>query len=166
MNFLEQLVSEWYDYNDYYTKVNVKIGRRPAGGYEGELDVVAFLPDSNLVVHVETSMDALSWPDRRERFQRKFALGRKYIPDLFNRREMIIESHAILGYPRSTTLIQPLGPGIRLILMPEFIGDILSRFRGIPVERAAVPENLSLIRALQFAAQYGAPAFQVPKAAG
>jgi hypothetical protein len=64
MNFLEQLVGEWYSYQGYYVRTNVMVGPRDAGGYEGELDVVAFHPETREIVHVETSMDALSWDKR------------------------------------------------------------------------------------------------------
>ena len=83
MNHLEQLVSEWLEYNEYFVKKNVLVGNRLAGGYESELDVVAFNNQTNHLVHVEPSLDANSWKKRDERFARKFDLGRKHIPDLF-----------------------------------------------------------------------------------
>lgn len=43
MNFLEQLVSEWYSYRGFYVRENVRVGLRDRGGYQGELDVVAFV---------------------------------------------------------------------------------------------------------------------------
>jgi hypothetical protein len=59
-NFLEQLVTEWYEYKGYFIKRNVWVGRRPQGGYECELDVVAFDPISKHLVHIEPSTDASS----------------------------------------------------------------------------------------------------------
>ncbi len=44
MNFLEQLVAEWYAYKGYFVRTNIKFGKRIRGGYEGEMDVVAFDP--------------------------------------------------------------------------------------------------------------------------
>ena len=155
MNFLDDLVSQWYSYQGYYVRTNVRVGPRALGGYEGELDVVAYKPDSNEVVHCETSMDALSWKKRRDRFQQKFERGKKYIPGLFNRQEMNIQQRAIFAYPRSTTLPNRLGSGIQIVLMPELIGQIINYFRKVRLGSAAVPENLPLIRAMQFAAQFG-----------
>jgi Holliday junction resolvase-like predicted endonuclease len=43
-NFLEELVAEWLEYKGYIVKRNERVGRRAAGGHEGELDVVAFNP--------------------------------------------------------------------------------------------------------------------------
>jgi len=39
MNYLEQLVAEWYEFNGYVVRRDVLVGRRPRGGYERELDV-------------------------------------------------------------------------------------------------------------------------------
>jgi hypothetical protein len=43
MNHLEQLASEWLEYNDYIVRGSIPVGPRPQGGYEGELDVVGFI---------------------------------------------------------------------------------------------------------------------------
>ena len=44
-NYLEDLVAEWYEYNGYFVKRNVWVGKLPAGGYECELDIIAFNPE-------------------------------------------------------------------------------------------------------------------------
>src|SRR5260221_14177415 len=72
MNFLEQLTAEWYAYNGYFVRTNVKLGKRARGGWTGEMDVLAVRPSEDELVHVETSMDAWSWKKRREIFTRKF----------------------------------------------------------------------------------------------
>ena len=38
VNFLEELVAEWLEFNDYIVKRNERVGRRPQGGHEGELE--------------------------------------------------------------------------------------------------------------------------------
>jgi hypothetical protein len=35
MNYIEQLISEWYEYKGYYVRRNIKVGRRKSGGYDG-----------------------------------------------------------------------------------------------------------------------------------
>lgn len=55
INFLEQLVAEWYEYRGFFVRRNVNVGKRTAGGHEGELDVVAFHPVEKLLVQIETS---------------------------------------------------------------------------------------------------------------
>ena len=44
-NHLEQLVAEWYEIQDFFVKRNIKVGKRAQGGYECELDIVAFHPE-------------------------------------------------------------------------------------------------------------------------
>jgi len=82
-NFLEQLVAEWYEYQGFFIRRNVLVGRRSKGGHECELDVLAFNPNTRTVVHIEPSMDAQSWADREKRYKKKFDAGRKHIPRIF-----------------------------------------------------------------------------------
>jgi len=155
MNFLEQLVSEWYSYRGYYVRTNVKVGKREAGGYEGELDIVAFHPETGEIVHVETSMDSLSWAKRRERFARKFELGQKYIPKLFAFTQQRPTQVVVFGYPRSTRERHPLGQDIQVYLMPQLVGEISAELSQTTVETGVVPETFPLLRAMQFALDYG-----------
>src|SRR5690242_17667960 len=83
VNFLEQLAAEWYEFQGYYVRRNVKVGPRARGGHEGELDIVAFHPERRHLVHVEPSTDSQSWEKREQRYKKKFAAGRRYIPGLF-----------------------------------------------------------------------------------
>lgn len=76
-NFLEQLAAEWYEYNGYFVNRNVHVGRRPKGGWECELDVVAFNPSTKHLVHIEPSMDSDRWDKRETRFRKKFDAGQK-----------------------------------------------------------------------------------------
>src|SRR3546814_1397354 len=87
MNHLEQLTAEWYEVRGYFVRRNVQVGKRVKGGYECELDVVAFCPQRRHLVHVEPSMDANTWATREARYTKKFEAGRKYIPGIFNRSE-------------------------------------------------------------------------------
>ncbi len=90
-NFLEQLVAEWYEFSGYFVRRNVHVGRRKGGGYECELDVIAFYPDGKRLVHIESSMDSHSWAKREKRFRKKFEAGRKHIPKLFQSFEPLPE---------------------------------------------------------------------------
>ena len=60
----------------------MQVGKRVKGGYDCELDVVAFCPQRQHLVHVEPSMDANTWAEREARYAKKFEAGRKYIPGL------------------------------------------------------------------------------------
>ena len=80
-NHLEQLISEWFEWKDYVVRRNVKVGKRPRGGYIGELDVVAYSHERNHLIQVEPSIDPHTWAKREERFKKKFDAGKKYILD-------------------------------------------------------------------------------------
>tara|TARA_Y100000031_G_scaffold109654_1_gene120679 strand:+ start:140 stop:469 length:330 start_codon:yes stop_codon:yes gene_type:complete len=104
-NFLEQLVAEWYEYQGYFVRRNVMVGRRDKGGYEGELDVVAFHPERRHLIQLEPSMDAHPWAKREARYKKKFEAGGKYIPGLFPgiRIPKEIDQVAVLGYASKKT---------------------------------------------------------------
>jgi hypothetical protein len=153
-NHLEQLVAEWYEYQGYFIRRNVKVGRRPEGGYAGELDIVGFHPDKKHLVHIETSLDALSWAVREEKYQRKFDAGAQYIPALFAGMQVPaeIDRIAVLVFAskRSRTL---LGGG-KIVLVSELLEEIFQCLESRSIYTQAVDEQKPLLRTLQFVAEY------------
>jgi len=85
MNFLEQIAAEWYQYKGYFVRTNIRFGRNAGGhgGHIGEMDVVAYEPNSEEFIHLEASMDALGWAERKEIFEEKFTKARKYYLKFF-----------------------------------------------------------------------------------
>src|SRR5580700_62033 len=79
MNYLEQLIWQYYDWKKCIVKTNIKVGKRPRGGWDGELDVVIYDPENKKIIHYEPSTDVSSWETRYKKYRRKFILGRKYI---------------------------------------------------------------------------------------
>lgn len=154
MNYLEQLVAEWYELNGYFVRRNVLVGKRPQGGYECELDVVAFHPEKRLLVHVEPSMDSHTWEVREKRFAKKFAAGRSYIPRLFAGLDVPkeIEQIALLGYagPKSRTT---LADG-KVLLVPVLLKEIVAHLANRKIASGAVPEQFVILRTLQFVAEH------------
>ena len=51
-NFLEQITRKWYEYQGYFVRQNVNVGPRARGGYDCEIDIVAFHPKTKHLVHV------------------------------------------------------------------------------------------------------------------
>lgn len=153
-NFLEQLTREWYEYQGYFVRQNVKVGPRPRGGYECELDVVAFHPRLQHLVHVEPSMDANSWATREKRYTKKFAAGREYIPQLFDGVELPdnIDQIALLVFASATN--HPTLGGGRVMILDEFLAEILKGLAETGVAKSAVPEQLPIVRTLQFVSHY------------
>ncbi len=79
MSHLEDLLVEYYDWQGYIVRRNIKVGRLAHGGWEGELDLVAYKPGVEEVLHLEPSLDAHPWAVRERRFTKKFEAGRKHI---------------------------------------------------------------------------------------
>ena len=79
MSHLEHLIAEYLDWKGYIVKRNLKVGARAKGGWEMELDIVAYQPHTNDLIHCEPSLDAHAWEKRRSRYKKKFDAGRKRI---------------------------------------------------------------------------------------
>lgn len=154
MNHLEQLVGEWYEYGGYFVRRNVLVGKRSKGGYECELDVVAFHPSARHLVHVEPSLDTASWEERERRFAKKFEAGRKYIPEILSGVDIPEEIHQIALFAfASNSNVKELAGG-RVATTSEFYGEIVAELRGQRVAKQAVPEQFPLLRTIQYCLEY------------
>lgn len=155
MNFLEQLVAEWLEYQGYFVRRNVHVGRRPKGGYECELDVVGFHPGRRHLVHLEPSMDADSWPKRRERYSKKFDAGRRYVPALFEGFHPLpeIEQIALFGFGGRGPY-ESLGGG-KVVLLRDWMQDVLKDLENKTLSSHAVPEQFICLRTVQFVLHAG-----------
>jgi len=140
MNHLEKLTRQYYDWKGYLVKGNVKVGRLSHGGWAGELDIVAYHPQTKHLIHIEPSIDALPWQKREERFKKKFRFGRKYIyKDVFPwlSRETPLEQIAILV----SSTIRELGGG-KVISIDEFMRDVKSEIQKLGrMAQSAIPEE-------------------------
>ncbi len=155
VNFLEQLVAEWYEYQGYFIRRNVRVGKRQQGGYECELDVVAFHPETKHLVHIEPSTDAASWKAREQRYKKKFDAGRKYIPSMFPGllpSSSVPEQIALLVFT-SKFREKVLGGG-RTVHVSVLLEEIMSHFVKFSMTKAQVPEQFPVLRTLQFVAEY------------
>ncbi len=160
MNHLEQLVGEWFEYNGYFVRRNVLVGRRPAGGYDCELDVVAFNPRTKHLVHIEPSLDADSWTKRELRFEKKFKAGRDHIPELLSGNDvpMDFDQIALLLFG-SKSSHETVGGG-RIVLVSELYQEITLGLRGKRVSSNAVSEQFPLLRTIQQCLEYESVLFQ------
>lgn len=149
-NFLEQLVAEWYEYQGYFVRRNVKVSKRSLGGYGSELDIVALHPKTKIIVHVEPSMDSGSWASRNERYTKKFELGREAIPEIFhiNMNEYSLRQIGLFHFA-SKTNHQIIGGG-EILLVSEFLEMIFKDLRDKRTDSEIVPENYPLLRTIQF----------------
>jgi len=154
MNFLEQLVAEWYGYRGYFVRTNIHFGKRVRGGWEGEMDVVAFDPKEKILVHLEASGDADSWNQRRARFWKKFEAAARHYEKLFDFEFERVRKVAIVGFGRPKGSIG-FGDDIELVTIPEIMTEIAEEMRRLKPTSIAIPEAYPLLRAIQFAAWFG-----------
>ena len=153
-NFLEELVAEWLEYQGYIVKRNERVGRRAKGGHEGELDVVAFNPKSNRLIHVETSTDADSWAEREKRFGRKFASGVKHIHSLFDGLTLprTIEKKAVFAFGSDKN--HKIVGGGQIQMAEDLIMEILRTLKATSFLKRAVPEKYPILRVLQMITEH------------
>ena len=150
MSHLESLIAEYLEWQGFLIRKNTKIGRRARGGWEMELDVVGFHPQSGTLVHYEPSIDALSWEAREARYKKKFDTARKYMfTELFS------------GLPPSTHIDQiavfynhPRGrdkiAGAKIISVDELMAEIRTKILACgPMIRNAISEQYPLLRTIQ-----------------
>jgi len=150
MNHLEKLISQYYEWQGYIVRSNIRVGRLAHGGWEGELDIVAYHPESKHLIHLEPSIDAHSWATREKRFRKKFTAGQKYIPtEVFPwvKKNTKIEQVAVL-----ITSSRPLLAGGTVISIDELVAKIKREVQDQGVmAKNAIPEELDLLRTIQYA---------------
>lgn len=154
MNFLEQLTAEWHAFRGWFVRTNIKFGRRKQGGWEGEIDVIAYDPKTETLRHIETSTDSYAWEIRKKRFLRKFTSAKPHYGDVFPVHTQHIEQIAIVGFSRPKKPVV-LPPSIQIVLVPDFIREITAVLSKIDPMQSAVPETYPLLRAVQYASFYG-----------
>ena len=143
---LEQLFAEWYECQGYFLRRNVLVGKRKQGGYECELDIVGFHPVARHLLHIEPSMDAMSWQQREQRFQKKFDAGRQYIHSLFTGLELPqeIDQRAVFVFA-SDKVHQTVGGG-RVVHVREVLQDIFAELESKSPFKNTIPEHLAILR--------------------
>ena len=148
MYHLETLIRQFYEWQGYLVRGNVNVGRRSRGGWEGELDVVAYHPESKHLIHIEASLDGYPWDKKEVRFKKKFQCGKKYIDEVFpwlDKPSSKLDQVAIIV--RSSR--DKVG-GARVELVNDFMGRVKKKIEGEGVMiKNAIPEQYGLLRTIQ-----------------
>ena len=148
MNHLEKLIRQFHEWQGYIVRGNVKVGRLKHGGWAGELDIIAYHPETQHLIHLEPSIDADNWNRREERFLKKFTLGKQYI-----RKEVLpwlpedceLEQIAVLVSGTRTEI-----GGGKVVSVDDYMSGIRKRIlqEGV-MRKAAIPEEFDLLRTIQ-----------------
>ncbi|MGH7271185.1 MAG: hypothetical protein ACREJ3_12225 [Polyangiaceae bacterium] len=154
MNFLETLVAEWYGHRGYLIQTNIKFGKRAKGGYAGEIDVLALNLNKRALAHVETSSDADSWDERRERIVRKFKNAEQHYMSGRGVTFDSITRMAVVGVRPAKKSAITLD-GIEVVSLDELMSRIKDYVRGFNPASLAIPESYGYLRAVQLAVWFG-----------
>ena len=150
MSHLEDLLCEYYEWQGYVVRRNIKVGPLSHGGHEGELDIIAYHPQNKNLVHLEPSIDGHSWDVRTERFEKKFRAGRKYVREVFPwiDEEVELDQIAVLVTSGGGSRTELAGGKLRTI--DEIVAEICEKIdeRGLMCSRA-IPEQFKLLRTIQ-----------------
>lgn len=130
--------------------------KREKGGWDVELDVLAYDPSNGTLLHVETSGDAASWAKRKRQFlAKKFILKREEYEAILGCKVSKIKKIAVVGYPRSTKVDLNWGQDIEVVLIPVLIARIAEKLHLQHPTKEAVPEGFPILRAMQTVLAYG-----------
>jgi len=150
LNHLESLIAEYYDWKGYLVKKNLKVGKLSHGGWEMELDIIAFNPITQHLIHIEPSIDAYSWEIRESRFKKKFESGEKYMfSNVFPWLDENTPVERIIVLPAHSAGRDYLC-GAKIFSLDEFMlkikNDIMKCGK---MARNAIPEQYPLLRTIQ-----------------
>lgn len=156
MNFLEQLAAEWFEYSGYFVRTNVRARKRAKGGWDMELDVLAYDPSTNSLLHVEASGDAESWEERKARFlKKKFVLSKKEYEEIIGAPVRTVSRIALVGWAKSPKSNLDWGSDIDVLTVPMFLEQISDRLRNQSFMSESVPESYPILRTIQMVLNYG-----------
>ena len=152
MDYLQQLATEWYEYQGYFVHRDLWIGLEADGSYECELDAVAFHPLRRHLVQIETSFDLLDWKEKEQHFQRKFEAGRKYLHRSFGAEPRVhFEQIAlVIGNDDAPHTVA----GAKVERLADLLAAIITQLQSFAMAELPVPGQWPLLRTLQFVAAY------------
>lgn len=158
MNFLETLAREWYEYNGYFCRTNIRFGALAHGGHMGEMDVVAYHPKTKEFIHLECSTDSWSWEKKKEVFTRKFKNAQSFYDEKFPFEKEKVRKIAITAfqYPKhNAEQKMNFGNRVEIIIVPDFITKIaLELSKKDPWKIGINESSYPLLRSIQYGTFY------------
>lgn len=150
MSHLEELLYQYYDWKRYIVRRNINVGRLSHGGWEGELDIVAYHPETDDLIHLEPSVDAHSWEKREFRFKKKFNAGKKYIfKDVFpwlDPSTRLTQIAVLISCAQDRKTLA----GGKIVTIDAMMSTIKKEIKAQGVMgKSAIPEQYGLLRTIQ-----------------
>jgi len=149
MSHLEDLLCEYLMWKRYLVLRNEKVGKLAHGGYEGELDIVAYSPETETILHLEPSLDADTWKRREERYEKKFKACNDHIHELFpwvEPKSKIRQIAIFVSAGKDRTKIA----GGEVVTVDEVVHEIRQAVSAQgKVAQGAIPEQFPLLRTIQ-----------------
>jgi len=156
MNFLESLAAEWLDYTGYFVKTNIRAKKLKTGGYRHELDVLGYLPEEGLLVHIETSGDSDSLATNKKKFQnKKFVLSDKEYEAILGVPIKAVRRIAVFGQAKNPKIRLDLGKDIEVWFVHELVRIGADEVRDKDLMSEGVPEKYPILRTMQMMVHYG-----------
>lgn len=153
MDYLESLAAEWFEYQGYFVFRDLWVGWAADGSYEAELNVVAYHPRKNQLIHLEPSEDLLNWREREQHYTLKFDAGKKYLHRMFAATPSPhLEQLALVAFPGATA--RHAVSGARILFLSELVETILTKLRAFNMMSYLIPERWPRLRTLQLVAEY------------
>lgn len=149
MNHLEELVREYYEYQGWFVRTNVRFNKLSHGGYKGEADVLALNPDPNSaeLVHVECTEAAFSDSDLKNLADKKFQLTNAQYAQLLGFQVKTVLRVFIVG--QSGVSKEGLMPtGVKHKSLKAFFKEVNDSISKDFLQKA-VPESFPLLRTMQ-----------------
>ncbi len=158
-NHLESVIAEYYELQEYFVLRNIKISPRDGkGGYDSEIDILAYKPIAEEVIHIETSLDTDSWERRLERINNKFRHAEAYVERRFGKNVAKNMKHEfVLVYGAITDKNEFLEKKNAQIRLAEDVFKEIVEWvkREHPRnDRALIPEQYPNLRTIQFVNYY------------
>jgi hypothetical protein len=152
VDYLQQLATEWYEYQGYFVHRDLWIGLEADGSYECELDLVAFHPLRRHLVQIETSFDLLDWKEKEQHFTQKFEAGRKYLHRSFGAesRVHLDQIALVVGNDDAPRVIA----GAKVERLVDLLAAIITELQSFAMAESPIPGQWPLLRTLQFLAAY------------
>ncbi len=150
-NVLEELAKEYYEYiKGYFVRMNVRFNKREKkGGYEGEIDILAYAPNERKLIHLECSMGAESNDKGFNNAKKKFPDNIDY-KSLYPINTLYFEKvEKIFIFKQTKNLNDIIMPeGVTSVNLGAFIRKVYSSIN-TDIMNKIIPETYPLLRTMQ-----------------